>query len=226
MWYEKIYMVDYKLQRFLDAQQGVYNQALAEVKNGKKYSHWIWYIFPQLKGLGMSYNSQYYGICGKEEAEAYLAHPILGVRLREITTVFLQLKGKTAVDVFGGLDAMKVLSCMTLFNEVASDDLFQKVIDLYFQGRLDETTKKILNIDDAYNCRYTFRYANIEVGRTCFVAFWKRSKEWWAFKRMPLYTDECFMDIFGWYLDLFVTSGFWSCPMYHHHWDTLWFAAL
>ena len=67
MWYEKIYMVDYKLQRFLDAQQGVYNQALAEVKNGKKYSHWIWYIFPQLKGLGMSYNSQYYGICGKEE---------------------------------------------------------------------------------------------------------------------------------------------------------------
>ena len=145
MWYEKIYMVDYKLQRFLDAQQGVYNQALAEVKNGKKYSHWIWYIFPQLKGLGMSYNSQYYGICGKEEAEAYLAHPILGVRLREITTVFLQLKGKTAVDVFGGLDAMKVLSCMTLFNEGASDDLFQKVIDLYFQGRLDETTKKILN---------------------------------------------------------------------------------
>lgn len=81
-------------------------------------------------------------------------------------------------------------------------------------------------IDDAYNCRYTFRYANIEVGRTCFVAFWKRSKEWWAFKRMPLYTDECFMDIFGWYLDLSVTSGFWSCPMYHYYWDTFWFAAL
>lgn len=138
-------MAGYNLQRFLDAQQGIYEQALAEVKNGKKYSHWIWYIFPQLKGLGMSYNSQYYGISSKEKAEAYLAHSVLGVRLREITSAFLQLKGKAAVDVFGGLDTMKVLSCMTLFNEVASDDLFQKVIDLYFQGRLDETTKKILN---------------------------------------------------------------------------------
>lgn len=138
-------MADYNLQRFLDAQQSVYEQALAEVKNGKKYSHWIWYIFPQLQGLGMSYNSQYYGISSKEEAEAYLAHSVLGVRIREITSAFLQLKGKAAVDVFEGLDAMKVLSCMTLFNEVASDDLFQQVIDLYFQGRPDETTKKILN---------------------------------------------------------------------------------
>ena len=83
-------MVDYKLQRFLDAQQGVYNQALAEVKNGKKYSHWIWYIFPQLKGLGMSYNSQYYGICGNEEAETYLAHHILGLILSEIKKVYFR----------------------------------------------------------------------------------------------------------------------------------------
>ena len=83
-------MAGYNLQRFLDAQQGIYEQALAEVKNGKKYSHWIWYIFPQLKGLGMSYNSQYYGISSKEKAEAYLAHSVLGVRLREITSAFLQ----------------------------------------------------------------------------------------------------------------------------------------
>ncbi|CDA82828.1 putative uncharacterized protein [Bacteroides sp. CAG:754] len=138
-------MGDYNLQRFLDAQQGDYERALTEVRNGRKYSHWIWYIFPQLKGLGMSYNSQYYGISGKEEAEAYLAHPILGKRLREITSAFLQLKGKTAQDVFGALDAMKVLSCMTLFNEVAPDDLFQQVIDRYYQGKTDEMTKRMLD---------------------------------------------------------------------------------
>ena len=129
----EVSMTDYNLQRFLDAQRGDYEQALAEVRNGRK-----------LKGLGMSYNSQYYGLSGKEEAEAYLAHPILGERLREITSVFLHLKNKTAQEVFGSLDAMKVLSCMTLFNEVASDDLFQQVIDHYYQGKVDETTKRKL----------------------------------------------------------------------------------
>ena len=138
-------MVDYNLQRFLDAQQGDYERAFAEVRNGRKHSHWIWYIFPQLKGLGMSYNSQYYGISGKEEAEAYLAHSILGERLREITSAFLKLKGKTAQDVFGALDAMKVLSCMTLFNEVAPDGLFQQVIEQYYQGKTDEMTKRMLD---------------------------------------------------------------------------------
>lgn len=138
-------MENYNLQRFLDAQQGDYERALTEVRNGRKYSHWIWYIFPQLKGLGMSYNSQYYGISGKEEAEAYLAHPVLGERLREVTSAFLQLKSKTAEEVFGSLDAMKVLSCMTLFNEVAPDDLFQQVIDLYCQGKTDEMTKRMLD---------------------------------------------------------------------------------
>ena len=138
-------MENYNLQRFLDAQQGDYEHALAEVRNGRKYSHWIWYIFPQLKGLGMSYNSQYYGISGKEEAEAYLAHPILGKRLREITSAFLQLKGKTAQDVFGALDAMKVLSCMTLFNEVAPDGLFQQVIEQYYRSETDEMTKRMLD---------------------------------------------------------------------------------
>lgn len=138
-------MTDYNLQRFLDAQQDVYDQALTEVQNGRKYSHWIWYIFPQLKGLGMSYNAHYYGIDGKEEAAAYLAHPVLGKRLREITSAFLQLKAQSAQDVFGSLDAMKVLSSMTLFNEVAPDDLFQQVIDLYYQGKPDERTKMMLD---------------------------------------------------------------------------------
>lgn len=138
-------MINDNLQRFLDAQQDVYDQALTEVRNGRKYSHWIWYIFPQLKGLGMSYNAHYYGIDSKEEAAAYLAHPVLGKRLREITSAFLQLKARSAQDVFGSLDAMKVLSSMTLFNEVASDDLFQQVIDLYYQGKPDERTKMMLN---------------------------------------------------------------------------------
>ncbi len=92
----------------------------------------------------MSYNLQYYGISGKEEAEAYLAHPVLGGRLREITSAFLQLKDKSAQEVFGSLDAMKVLSCMTLFAGVSSDDLFQQVMNRYYQGEPDKTTKQLL----------------------------------------------------------------------------------
>ena len=135
---------DHSLERFVDAQERMYNMALTEVKSGKKLSHWIWYIFPQLKGLGMSGNSHYYGIDNIEEAKAYLQHPILGARLREITSVFLGLTGKNAQDVFGYLDAMKVRSCMTLFNEVADDDLFRKVLERYYSGLADERTLAIL----------------------------------------------------------------------------------
>lgn len=142
--YETFYtynMKDYTLQRFLDAQQEDYGQALAEVKNGKKRSHWIWYIFPQLKGLGMSYNSQYYGISGREEAKAYLEHPVLGARLREITKALLDQHDVSVQKIFGSLDAMKVLSSMTLFREVATDDdLFSQVIDKYYQGIPDWRT--------------------------------------------------------------------------------------
>ena len=135
---------DHSLERFVDAQERMYNMALTEVKSGKKLSHWIWYIFPQLKGLGKSNNSIYYGIDDIEEAKAYLQHPILGARLREITSVFLGLTGKNAQDVFGYLDAMKVRSCMTLFNEVADDDLFRKVLERYYSGLADERTLTIL----------------------------------------------------------------------------------
>ena len=135
---------DHSLERFVDAQERMYEMALAEVKNGKKLSHWIWYIFPQLKGLGMSGNSHYYGIDDLEEARAYLNHPILGARLREITSVFLDSVGKNAQDVFGYMDAMKVRSCMTLFNEVSDDDLFRKVLERYYSGLADEKTLAIL----------------------------------------------------------------------------------
>ena len=135
---------DHSLERFVDAQERVYERALAEVKSGKKLTHWIWYIFPQLKGLGESMYSQRYGINDLDEAKAYLNNPVLGERLREITTVFLNLKGAKAEEVLGYLDAMKVRSCMTLFNEVAEDDLFRKVIDRHYSGLADEKTLAIL----------------------------------------------------------------------------------
>ena len=133
------------LERFVDAQEQIYEMALEEVKNGKKLSHWIWYIFPQLKGLGQSGNSYYYGIDDIEEAKAYLKHPILGKRLQEITSAFLLLD-KGAEEVFGGLDAMKVRSCMTLFDEVSEDDLFEKVLEKHYHGEKDELTIKRLYI--------------------------------------------------------------------------------
>lgn len=135
---------DHSLERFVDAQEQMYDRALAEVKNGKKLSHWIWYIFPQLKGLGESNNSHFYGIDNIEEASAYLKHPVLGVRLREITATFLNLKGVNAQDVFGFLDAMKVCSCMTLFDEVSEDDLYRKVIDRHYDELADEKTLVLL----------------------------------------------------------------------------------
>lgn len=137
---------DYPLERFVNAQKQMYEKALTEVKNGRKLTHWIWYIFPQLKGLGMSSNSQYYGIDDLEEAKAYLLHPVLGKRLREITTAFLDLSGVNAKEVFGELDAMKVCSSMTLFREVTEDDIFQKVINRYFGGKADEMTLELLGI--------------------------------------------------------------------------------
>lgn len=105
----------------------------------------MWYIFPQLKGLGMSSMATYYGIDGAEEARAYLNHPILGARLREITSVLLTLEHKTTMEIFGWTDAMKLRSCMTLFNAVASgEDLFQKVLEKYYDGEPDERTLAML----------------------------------------------------------------------------------
>ena len=132
------------LDRFIQAQETSYPTALAEVRAGYKCSHWMWYIFPQLKGLGFSLTAQYYGINGREEAMAYLKHPVLGARLREITTAFLQLSGVSAKEVLGHTDAMKMLSCMTLFNVVTPKDIFQQVIDKYYNGRVDRRTLSLL----------------------------------------------------------------------------------
>ena len=130
----------YNLERFVQAQNYMYKQALEEIEDGYKQSHWIWYIFPQLVSLGHSSNAKYYGISGYDEAEAYLNHPILGTRLREVTNALLSHRGQDVNDIFGGLDAMKVRSCMTLFDAVSPGDIFEKVISVFYNGIYDKRT--------------------------------------------------------------------------------------
>ena len=122
---------DTDLERFVEAQERHYEnyeRALAEIRNGRKVSHWIWYIFPQLRGLGRSPMSMRYGLEGLDEATRYLAHPILGPRLREITRALLEHRGCNVVEILGAVDALKVCSSMTLFDRVAPDDCFAEVL--------------------------------------------------------------------------------------------------
>ena len=136
-------MADYNLQRFLDAQQPDFETALGEMRAGHKTSHWIWYIFPQVKGLGFSPNSQYYGIDGLEEARAYLDHPVLGARLREITQLVLDHAADDIHVIMGsGIDARKFKSSMTLFDLVSPDDIFARALDTFYAGhRCGKTLK-------------------------------------------------------------------------------------
>lgn len=135
------------LDRFLDAQRGDYAAALAEVRRGRKTSHWMWYIFPQIAGLGQSSTARYYSIRDLEEAREYYAHPVLGQRLREISGALLDLRGSDPVAVFGGIDSMKLKSSMTLFAVAAPDDpLFQQVLDKYYGGEQDALTLRILGL--------------------------------------------------------------------------------
>ena len=134
----------YNLQRFLDAQKTTYDRALQEVEDGRKRSHWIWYIFPQLTALGHSYNATYYGISGYKEAEAYWRHPVLRERLQRITETLLAHPDRDIVEVFGRIDAIKVRSCMTLFYAVSADNIFKKVLDRFYMGVADKKTLKYI----------------------------------------------------------------------------------
>ena len=135
------------LDRFLDAQRGDYAAALAEVRRGRKTSHWMWYIFPQIAGLGQSSTARYYSIRDLEEAREYYAHPVLGQHLREISGALLELRGSDPVAVFGGIDSMKLKSSMTLFALAAPDDpIFQQVLDKYYGGEQDALTLRILGL--------------------------------------------------------------------------------
>lgn len=131
----------YNLQRFVDAQESCYSQVLTELKNGRKCSHWIWFIFPQQKGLGRSYYSEFYGLDGLDEAKAFLEHPLLGVRLRECCRLLMSHTGKKAVEELMGsrIDVLKLKTSMILFDRVSSNDIFADVLNSYFKCCLDTT---------------------------------------------------------------------------------------
>lgn len=140
---------EYDLERFVKAQGGEYGSyqlALKEIKSGRKTSNWIWYIFPQIKGLGHSFNSEFYGISGDDEARAYLNHPILGSRLREITKALLNINGHSAYSILGRPDDVKVQSCMTLFNVVSPNDIFAEVLTKYYDG--NKCSKTMMRIEN------------------------------------------------------------------------------
>lgn len=138
----------YNLLRFSKAQEDSYQVALKELQEGRKRSHWMWYIFPQLKHLGHSYNAKFYGISGIEEAAAYLQHPVLGQRLREVSETIINLPDNDAEAIFGGIDAIKLRSSMTLFDIESPDDVFSRVLDKYFNGQRDNKTITLIKTQD------------------------------------------------------------------------------
>jgi uncharacterized protein (DUF1810 family) len=135
----------YDLNRFLQAQNPQYEQALSEIKDGHKRSHWMWYIFPQLAGLGSSPTAKYYAIKSLEEAKAYLAHPVLGRRLRECAEAVVQVENRTANDIFGSPDDVKLKSCATLFAHISpAGSVFEILLAKYFGGERDSKTLELL----------------------------------------------------------------------------------
>lgn len=140
----------FDLGRFLDAQQGVHEQALAELRGGRKRTHWMWFVFPQMAGLGMSSTAQHYGIRSLAEAQAYLQHPVLGARLRQCARTLLDLRGSSADVIFGYLDVLKLKSSMTLFAALPDAGAeFSDVLIRYFGGARDEPTLRLLGLPAA-----------------------------------------------------------------------------
>lgn len=135
----------YDLNRFLQAQEFNYKQALSEVKSGRKQSHWMWYVFPQFKGLSFSMTSQKYSIKSVAEAKAYLMHPVLGLRLKECAEAVISVEGKSAYEIFGSPDDKKLRSCATLFAYVSpGGSVFDRLLDKFFQGERDLKTLELL----------------------------------------------------------------------------------
>lgn len=132
------------IERFIEAQKNSYDTALREIQTGRKRSHWIWYIFPQIQGLGFSSTARYYAIQDREEAEAYMAHPVLRQRLIEISEALLELESDDAREVMGYPDDLKLKSSMTLFAEISEEPVFASVLNKFFHGEVDERTLQIL----------------------------------------------------------------------------------
>ena len=139
----------YNLERFLKAQESDYSQALSEIRNGRKQSHWIWFVFPQIAGLGSSVTSKFYAIEDLAEAGQYLDHPVLGKRLVEISRALAEFNGRTANQILGSPDDLKVKSCMTLFNALENTNpVFQEVLEKYFDSVEDRKTLELINHAD------------------------------------------------------------------------------
>lgn len=131
----------YNLERFLNAQNPVWEHVCAELRHGQKTSHWMWFIFPQIRGLGFSETAQYFAIASREEAKAYLEHPVLGPRLRECTRLVTRIQGKSIDRIFGYPDNLKFQSSMTLFaNATAENEVFLEALKMYFDGEFDRQT--------------------------------------------------------------------------------------
>ena len=132
------------ISRFIEAQENTYSDALSEIRNGRKRTHWMWFIFPQIKGLGNTQMSVKYSINDINEAIFYINHPILGNRLKEITGELLKIKDKSALDIFGSPDDKKLKSCMTLFSIVSQDSIFRQVLSQFFNSEKDGKTLDII----------------------------------------------------------------------------------
>ena len=133
------------LERFVEAQEGRIDDAMAELRAGRKRTHWMWFVFPQLRGLGHSQMAHHFGIASRDEAAAYLAHPVLGPRLRECVELVLAVRGRTAHEIFGSPDDLKLCSCLTLFGEVAGgDSVFDRALRQCFRGQPDQATLGLL----------------------------------------------------------------------------------
>lgn len=135
---------DFDLQRFVDAQAPVFAQVCAELAGGRKRGHWMWFVFPQLKGLGRSAAAQHFGITSQAEAQAYWRHPLLGPRLKQCAEIVLAVDGRSANEIFGSPDDLKFCSCLTLFAQVTGEPVFRQALDKYFAGRADEQTLRLL----------------------------------------------------------------------------------
>jgi uncharacterized protein (DUF1810 family) len=135
----------FDLQRFVDAQAAVYSRVIEELRRGRKQSHWMWFIFPQIAGLGHSEMAQRFAISSREEALAYLAHPLLGSRLRECTALVNAVEGRSLLDILGSPDDLKFCSSMTLFNAVGSEPEFSAALAKFFDGKADQRTLELLS---------------------------------------------------------------------------------
>lgn len=161
--------VSFDLDRFVKAQDSeiyTYADALNEIKEGHKQGHWIWYVFPQIKGLGHSYKSEFYGIASTEEAKAYLGHSVLGKRLRDITQAFLNCNNPSAFNILGFPDVLKVQSCMTLFDIVSPNDIFNDALDKYYEGKRCEKTVRRLGVRDEKN-KNAIKLSRLTIAKDC-----------------------------------------------------------